>query len=176
MLNSVFCLLRYYCLRLIASKHFSFKSFVKIPFGFSLKATGMVQFNGNTTLNPGGYFGVTQNGFLNIGRNVYFGRNVLVACQKSIIIGDNCLFGPNVTIYDHDHLIKEGKTQNDQFVSSEVVIEKDCWIGAGVIILRGSHIGEGSVIGAGTVVKGSIPPHTQAYNKQELVTKLIREL
>lgn len=66
------------------------------------------------------------------------------------------LFGPGVTIYDHDHIFSpEGILPG--FKLGEVVIEDGCWIGANVTILRNTHIGKNSVIGAGTVVKGDIP-------------------
>lgn len=173
MLYSALYILNYYYVKFVHRKHFCFKRNIKIPTKFSFKVKGKVIVNGDATLGSSGYFGVTSKGTLCIGDNVYFGRNILIACREKITIGDNCLFGPNVTIYDHDHLIKDGKTLHDHFVSKEVIVEKDCWIGAGVIILRGSHIGEGSVIGAGTVIKGVLPPHTLMYNKQEVVRKVM---
>ncbi len=41
-----------------------------------------------------------------------------------------------------------------------VIIEDDCWIGAGAIILNGITIGKGSVVGAGSVVTKDVPPYT----------------
>ncbi len=80
-------------------------------------------------------------------------------CRKKISIGDNVIFGPGVTIYDHDHVFSyQGIGQG--FRHGEVVIENGCWIAANVTILRNTHIGEGCVIGAGAVVKGNIPPHS----------------
>ena len=64
-----------------------------------------------------------------------------------------------MVIYDHDHKFGEDGIRSG-YNTAPVMIEKNCWIGAGVIILRGTHIGEGSVIGAGCVVKGEIPPHS----------------
>jgi len=43
-----------------------------------------------------------------------------------------------------------------------VVIEEDCWLGTGAIILPGVRIGEGSIIGAGAVVTKDIPPMSVA--------------
>ncbi len=40
-----------------------------------------------------------------------------------------------------------------------VIVENDCWIGAGVIILDGVYIGRGCVIAAGSVVNKSIPAY-----------------
>jgi len=38
------------------------------------------------------------------------------------------------------------------------VIEDDVFIGMGVIVLKGSHLGRGCVVGAGSVVSGTFPP------------------
>jgi maltose O-acetyltransferase len=46
--------------------------------------------------------------------------------------------------------------------SAPVLIEDNVWLGARVTVLRGAHIGEGAVIGAHSVVTGTIPPHTLA--------------
>ncbi len=46
------------------------------------------------------------------------------------------------------------------FVGGGVIIEDDCWIGAGAIILNGITIGKGSVVGAGSVVTKDVPPYT----------------
>ena len=98
-------------------------------------------------------------GVLNVGNNVSFNRNCIVICRKEISIKDNVIFGPGVTIYDHDHKFSnEGILPG--FNHGAVVIESGCWIGANVTILRNTHIGEGSVIGAGAIVKGDIPPHS----------------
>jgi acetyltransferase-like isoleucine patch superfamily enzyme len=43
-------------------------------------------------------------------------------------------------------------------IAKPIVVERDVWIGAGVIVLPGVTIGEGSVVGAGSVVTRSVPP------------------
>jgi len=115
-------------------------------------------------LKDNSYIAVVRNGSFKIGDNVYINRNCNIICQREISIGENTSIGPNVLIYDHDHCfgcdgIEEG------FKTAPVIIEKNCWIGAGVIILRGTHIGEGSVIGAGTLLKGYIPAHSLVTSK-----------
>lgn len=112
-------------------------------------------------------------GELIVGDRVSFNRGCMVACRKKIRIGNSCAFGPNTIIYDHDHMFDKNGYKSDDYKTSPVVIEDNCWIGANVIILRGSYIGEGSVIGAGTIVKGRIPPHSLVYMSRELVIKNI---
>lgn len=110
-------------------------------------------------MKPNAYCAIMDGGSLHIGSNVSIARNTIIVCHDNITIGDRCSIAPNVAIYDHDHRfgpdgIKPG------YNTKPVVIEKNCWIGIGTIILRGTHIGEGCVIGAGCVVTGDIPSHS----------------
>ena len=44
----------------------------------------------------------------------------------------------------------------------DIIIEEDCWIGAGCILLPKCHIRRGAVVGAGSIVKKDIPPYAVA--------------
>lgn len=112
-------------------------------------------------------------GELIIGDNTTFNRNDIIVCRDKISIGKNCSFGPNVCIYDHDHRFDKNGTKNGGFKINPVIIEDNCWIGAGVTILRGTHIGKGCVIGAGTVVKGVIPPLSLVKADRKLIIQEI---
>ncbi len=113
-------------------------------------------------------------GTISIGDYVSFNHNNIIACREEIRIGNHCAFGPNVVIYDHDHKFGWGGIAVDDFNTSPIVIEDNCWIGANVTILRGTHIGQGSVVGAGSIVKGDIPPHSLVKANRELVIEPIR--
>lgn len=112
--------------------------------------------------------GVVQ-GECNIGDGVGFNRNCIVACRNSIRIEDNCIFGPNVCIYDHDHIYDNNGIQN-KYKVGEISIGTKCWIGANVTILRGTSIGDGCIIGAGCVVKGMIPAHSIVFSENRNLT------
>lgn len=107
-------------------------------------------------------------GTLSIGDNVFLNRNCIIVCRKSITIGKDCSFGPNVVIYDHDHKFSTDGFDNYQFNSKEIRVEDGCWIGANVTLLKGAHIGHHSIIGAGTVINMDIPPHSIVTNDREL--------
>ncbi len=104
------------------------------------------------------HLAVVTNGKMTIGSQVFLNQNCILVCKESITIGDGCIFGPNVCIYDHDHRYDQEGIYTD-CKSGPITIGKGCWIGAGAIILRNTTIGDGCVIGAGTVVKGEIPAH-----------------
>lgn len=94
-----------------------------------------------------------------IGKKVFFNNYCSINCHERIEIGDNCIFGESVKIYDHNHKFRDiNKTIMSQGYSvKNVTIGKNCWIGSNACILPGSHIGDNVIIGAGTVISGTIP-------------------
>ncbi|WP_226995337.1 DapH/DapD/GlmU-related protein [Candidatus Symbiothrix dinenymphae] len=93
---------------------------------------------------------------------------VKIGCFQNITIGDNCLFGANVLITDSDwHPIDPAKRQDlgDDYAATNkkpVKIGNNVFIGVNTIILKGTTIGDNSVIGAGSVVSGNIPANVIA--------------
>lgn len=82
-------------------------------------------------------------GIVSIGNNCFINRNSMVVSHDRIDIEDGVTIGPGTYIYDHDHDGKGG------FDTRPVRIERDVWIGANCVILKGVTIGEGAVIAAG---------------------------
>lgn len=91
---------------------------------------------------------------ITIGHHVVIGRNCTINDAGEVKIGDNCVLGPNVSIFTTslpiDPKIRQGG-QGPQ-VGCAITIEQDCWIGGGAIILPGRSVGRGSTVGAGSVV------------------------
>jgi acetyltransferase-like isoleucine patch superfamily enzyme len=73
-----------------------------------------------------------------------------------VLIGSRTLISASCNIASVTHS-KEVATRN-KMIERPVVIEEDCWLGAGVIVLPGVRIGRGSIVGAGAVVTKDIPP------------------
>ena len=119
---------------------------------------------------------ITNGAELSIGSGTFFNNNNMVNCHKKITIGENCLFGPNVVIVDHDHKVIDGKIYKDDFISKEIFIGNNVWVGAGCIILKGSYIGDGVVIGAGSIVSGYVGDNTLFVQKREKVFRRVEEL
>lgn len=114
---------------------------------------------------------IEENGILKIGKNVFFNNNCSITVRLKVSIGENCIFGENVKIYDHNHKFRETNTLicKQGFSSEEVIIEDDCWIASNVIILKGVHIGRHSVIGAGVIVYKDIPSNSVVTCHQNIV-------
>ena len=111
--------------------------------------------------------------------NISIGCNVGVSgatiSGKNITISDNVLIGSGVLITDNDaHPIHPELRNDSSFIeSAPVVIEKNVFIGARAIILKGVTIGEGSVIGAGAVVSKNVPKMSIAAGNPAKIVKKI---
>lgn len=91
------------------------------------------------------------------GHHVYANFNLTLVDDTYIDVGDYTMIGPNVTIATAAHpLLPELRERGLQY-NMPVHIGRNCWIGAGSIILPGVSIGDGTVIGAGSIVTRDIP-------------------
>ena len=109
-----------------------------------------------------------EGGELTVGDKCFFNQNVSITCKKKIVIGDRCQIANNVVIVDHDHA---GSENWGSYVETPVTIGNDVWIGANVVIMRGTTIGDKAVIGAGSIVKGDVPAGKVFYQKRETMIK-----
>lgn len=117
-----------------------------------------------------------------IGNSVFINFNFTVQDDAEVVIGDNCNFGPNVTIVTpvHPMLPDERKAVKcpDGSVkrlcyAKKVRIGNDCWFGANVVVCPGVTVGDACVIGAGSVITRDIPSGTFAAGNP---CRVIREL
>lgn len=117
-----------------------------------------------------------------IGKRCFFNYNLTVQDDAPVSIGDDCNFGPNVTIVTpvHPLLPTERRVMYDQAgnpkhlcYAKPVTIGKDCWLGANVVVCPGVTIGDNCVIGAGSVVTRDIPANSLAAG---VPCKVIREI
>ena len=92
-------------------------------------------------------------------------RCQLVAGKSSIIIGKRVEIAPNCGIYPFNHGMQAGtRIREAPLISKgDIIIGDDAWLGFGVVLLDGVHIGKGAVIGAGSVVTHDIPDNAIAY-------------
>lgn len=95
----------------------------------------------------------------------FFNDNCNICCKKEIFIGKNCLFGPNVCIFDHDHDYTSD-SRGDHYITGKIIIGNNVWCGANSVILKNAIIGDNCVIAAGTVVrKGYYEDNSLITNK-----------
>jgi galactoside O-acetyltransferase len=110
---------------------------------------------------------------VHLGKNVYFNFNATLVDDTHIYIGDCTMLGPNVVIATAGHpILPELREKALQF-NLPIHIGKNCWLGAGVIVLPGVTIGDNTVIGAGSVVTKDIPANVVAVGNP---CKVLREI
>lgn len=103
------------------------------------------------------FFSNFGGGHCHFGKNVYANFNLTLVDDTHIRVGDNTMFGPNVTVATAGHPIEPILREKGLQYNAPVTIGRNCWIGAGAVILPGVSIGDNTVIGAGSVVTKDIP-------------------
>jgi acetyltransferase-like isoleucine patch superfamily enzyme len=106
----------------------------------------------------------------NLGEGIRMGANSAVGAYSflgssgPITIGENVIMGQHVSFHPENHNVERTDVPiRDQATTRlGIVVEDDVWVGANVTFLDGARVGRGSVIGAGAVVRGEIPPWSVA--------------
>ena len=113
------------------------------------------------------------------GKHVHFGKyiygnfNLTLVDDTHIYVGDYTMFGPNVTVATAGHPIDPELRQKMYQYNMPVHIGKNCWLGAGVLIMPGVTIGDNVVVGAGSVVTKDLPSDVVAAGNP---CKVLREV
>ncbi len=95
-----------------------------------------------------------RNASLYLEDKCFLNQGVHISCSEMVRIGTGTILGDEVLIIDNDfHGVDGGPIK-----TGAIILEKNVWVAARGIILKGVHIGEGAVVGAGAVVSRSVPP------------------
>lgn len=99
---------------------------------------------------------------VHFGKNIYANFGLTLVDDTHIYVGDHTMFGPNVVVATAGHpILPELREQGYQY-NAPVHIGRNCWIGAGAVILPGITIGDHVVVGAGSVVTKDLPDNVVA--------------
>jgi lipopolysaccharide O-acetyltransferase len=144
---------------------------IRLPFIF--RKQGKVIGGKNFTTGFFNRVDVFQNAVLQLGENIQINDHCHIACAESIEIGDDTLIASRVFITDHDHVVNNlgEKPNNCMLNTSKVKIGKRVWLGEGVSILKGVHIGDDVTIGTNSVVTKDIPAGSIAVGVPAKVIK-----
>ena len=119
-----------------------------------------------------------------IGKNFFGNFNLTIQDDAEVTIGDNCNFGPNVTIVTPVHpmlpnerreMLTADGSKKHLCYAKPVHIGNDCWFGTSVTVCPGVTIGDNCVIGAGSVVTKDIPQGCFAAGVPCRVIRVITE-
>lgn len=95
-----------------------------------------------------------------IGYNCHIGKNCFLDLKGKILIGNNVVISMKTTIITHMDLTKSRLSKLYPVCIKDVIIYKNCYIGASATILSGSIIHEFSIIAAGSVITKDVLPYT----------------
>jgi maltose O-acetyltransferase len=87
-------------------------------------------------------------------------NGTIVHSRDTVIIGDNCMFGPGVVILDndsHNTSIDPAARRTGRITVSPVIIGNNVWVGMHSILMKGVHIGDNSIIASGSVITKDVP-------------------
>ena len=115
------------------------------------------------------------------GKHVHFGNNIYANFNRTLVddthiyVGDCTMFGPNVTVATAGHPILPELRELGYQYNMPVHIGRNCWLGAGVIVLPGVTIGDNTVVGAGSVVTKDLPSNVVAVGNPCRVMREIND-
>lgn len=115
------------------------------------------------------------------GKHVHFGKNIYanfgltLVDDTHIYVGDYTMFGPNVIVATAGHPILPELREKAYQYNATVHIGKNCWLGAGVIIVPGISIGDNVVIGAGSIVTKDLPDNVIAVGNPCRILREVNE-
>ena len=117
------------------------------------RENGKIIIEDNCKIESNCRFVSAREGIIKIGKGTAITTGAIINGGGNVIIGENCIFGPRVTINANEHVFKKNKLVKEQgFIHKDVIIGDDCWFGVNVAVNKGVKILKGSIIGAFSLV------------------------
>ncbi|MFZ1399248.1 MAG: acyltransferase [Candidatus Promineifilaceae bacterium] len=112
---------------------------------------------------------------IKIGRDSLIGEYSIIRGQGGVTIGDRVYTSPFTQIIAVNHIFNDPERPfiHQGITAEGIVIEDDCWLGAGAVITDGVRVGRGSVVAAGAVVTKDVPPHSVVAGVPAKIVKTI---
>lgn len=112
---------------------------------------------------------------INIGDNFFANYNCVILDCAPVNIGNNVMFGPNVSIYTAGHPIHPERRNEGWEYAYPVNIGNNVWLGGNTVVNAGITIGDNVVIGSGSVVTKDIPANSVAVGNPCKVIRAITD-
>lgn len=112
---------------------------------------------------------------VHFGENIYANFNLTLVDDTHIYVGDYTMLGPNVVLATAGHPISPELRQQGYQYNAPIHIGKNCWIGAGSVVLPGITIGDNVVIGAGSIVTKNLPDNVVAVGNPCRILREVNE-
>ena len=112
---------------------------------------------------------------VHFGKNIYANFNLTMVDDGHIYVGDYTMFAPSVIVATAGHPILPELRETVYQYNMPVHIGKNCWIGAGAIIMPVGTIGDQVVVGAGSGVTKDLPSNVVAVGNPCQVVREVSE-
>jgi len=176
-LSELYYALRRFRLRFIARKKgakLHLGKHVKLCRGSRIIIEGesKLSIGATTTVLDGTEIIVHSKASINIGSNVFISRMCTISAHEHIKIGDNCSIGAFSFILDTNKSFDDVQMdiRGQGYSCKPISLGNDVWLGAHVVILPGSSIGDHSVVGANSTVRETFPENSViAGNPAEII-------
>jgi acetyltransferase-like isoleucine patch superfamily enzyme len=150
------------------------------PFRLWFQKRKVKKIGTNSEIRP--YCVINGTGNVIIGNNVTIPEGTRLFADPTdptaeIIIEDNVLLAPNVSIYCSTHSFNDITIpiQNQPFTNKTTTLREGCWIGINVVILPGVTIGKNSVVGANSLVNKDVPDYCVAVGSPAKIIRNLKE-
>jgi acetyltransferase-like isoleucine patch superfamily enzyme len=163
---------------LLRSKQFNSRELVVLAHDISIKKRGkgarLIAGRG-VRIAPHCVLRVGGSGLLSLGTRTIVGPHTRIMAATQVCIGVRCMISWHCSIFDSIGHRMWLQDQDEAEIEAPITIGDDVWIGPYTIIMKGVEIGSNSIIGAGSVVRRSMPPNSLAYgNPARVVGKVDR--
>jgi acetyltransferase-like isoleucine patch superfamily enzyme len=114
---------------------------------------------------------------IRMGNGVVLRHHVTIMAAESIVIEDDVLIAAFTSVLDADHTL--GPTGNAIWypqLTAPTRVGRGSWLGERVTVLRGADVGRHCIVGANSVVKGTIPDYSVAVGAPARVVGSTREM
>jgi maltose O-acetyltransferase len=108
-----------------------------------------------------------------IGEGTFINSGAVILDVGRVTIGADVQIGPHVQLLTPTHPLEPELRRSGAEAAEPITIGDNAWLGGGVIVCPGVTIGRDTVIGAGAVVTGDLPPGVLAVGNP---ARMIRQL
>lgn len=112
---------------------------------------------------------------IRVGKNFFANYNLTILDPGEVVIGDNVMIAPNVSIYTAGHPLHPDSRNSGYEYGIPITIGNNVWIGGSATILPGVTIGDNAVIAGGAVVVKDVPAWSVVAGNPARVIRQITE-
>ena len=177
LINIILANMKLLILNLLNPKSLKYHPFNFISFNctVTLFSRGKIVLGKKVKINSHSTLSAIDGGLLKVGNNSFINNNCQIVSHKSITIGDDVMIGPNVVIVDHNHKYNNKGILKKEYKSDDIIIGNNVWIGANSVILKGTRIGNNSIVAAGSVIHGEYDEKSLIVQKRNTEIRKIEE-